>query len=247
MRRLQGKRVWITAAAAGIGRACAIRCAEEGADVHASDVDGDRLDTLPPEIRRYHIDSTDPAAVQDAALEIGPVDGVIHCVGYVHQGTLLDCPLDAWRRSFEINVHSFYMLATAILPSMIAEGGGSLVCIASVASSLKGLPARAAYGASKAALIGMTKSLAIDYAGHGVRANAVCPGTVLSPSLISRAGAMAASADGRDEVLARFAARQPMGRLGEPDEIAALCAYLLSDESRFVTGQAWAIDGGITI
>jgi len=247
MSRLTGKRVWVTAAANGIGRACAERFAAEGARVFATDVHAEGLASLPADVDHASLDSTDPAAVAAYAAGTGAFDAVVHCVGYVHQGSVLECDAPTWARSFEVNVHSFYHLLQAVLPPMVAARAGSIVCISSIASSIKGLPNRAAYGATKAALIGLTKSVAADYAGEGVRANAVCPGTVASPSLMHRVEDLGREVGGSDEAMAMFVARQPMGRLGTPEEIAGLCLYLASDESRFVTGQAYAIDGGITI
>ena len=244
---LAGKRIWITAAANGIGRACAERFVAEGASVFATDIDADGLQTLDACPNRAVLDSTDARAVANYAARVGHLDAVVHCVGTVHNGRVLDCTAADWARSFDVNVHSFFHLLHAVLPSMIEARAGSIVCIASIASSLKGLPNRAAYGATKAALIGLVKSVAADFVSHGVRANAVCPGTVTSPSLLGRVEELGREVGGSDEAMAMFVARQPMGRLGTPEEIAGLCLYLASDESRFVTGQALAIDGGITI
>lgn len=246
--RLSGKRLVVTAAGNGIGRACVTRLANEGATIFATDIDGAALAQLPVGAAKTAvIDGADAAAVADYFAGVGRIDGAVHCVGFVHQGTILECDHDCWRDSFRINVDSFYHLLQALLPRMIADGGGSIACIASVASSIRGLPRRAAYGATKAALIGMAKSVAADYAEASIRCNAVCPGTVMTPSLRERMAAIAASVGGLDQAMQQFVGRQPMGRLGQPEEIAALCAYLMSDDSAFVTGQHIAIDGGITI
>ena len=247
MSRLAGKHIWVTAAANGIGRACAERFLVEGARVSATDIDLEGLGTLPDPVARAALDSTDADAVRAYAAGLGPLDAVVHCVGTVHHGSVLGCDAAAWRRSFEVNVDSFYHLLQAVLPAMLEARAGSIVCISSIASSLKGLPNRAAYGASKAALIGLVKSVAADFVGHGIRANAVCPGTVSSPSLLGRVEELGREVGGSDEAMAMFVARQPMGRLGTPDEVAQLCLFLASDESRFVTGQAYAVDGGATI
>ena len=247
MGRMAGKRVWVTAAANGIGRACAERIADEGADVFATDIDGAGLDGLPNSVRRHVVDATDAPSVARFGADSGPFDSVVHCVGWVHQGALLDCGTEDWARSFRINVDTFYHLLQAVLPAMRERGSGSIVCIASVAGSIKGLPARAAYGATKAAMLGLVKSVACDYVADGVRANAVCPGTVVSPSLLARVDALGREVGSREAAMDRFVGRQPMGRLGEPDEIAELALYLASDASRFMTGQFLTIDGGISI
>ena len=247
MGRLAGKRIWVTAAANGIGRACAEQFATEGATVFATDVDGAALATLGRAVTHAALDSTDPGAVRAYAIRAGPIDAVVHCVGMVHHGSVLDCSAADWRRSFEVNVDSFYHLLQAVLPPMIAARAGSIVCISSIASSLKGLPNRAAYGATKAALIGLVKATAADFVAHGIRVNAVCPGTVTSPSLLGRVEELGREVGGSDEAMAMFVARQPMGRLGTTDEVARLCLFLASDESSFVTGQAYAVDGGATI
>ncbi len=244
--RLAGKTIWVTAAAAGIGRACAALFAAEGARVFATDVDSAGLSTLKG-VQKSVLDATDAGAVTAFAAGLPPIDAAVHCVGWVHHGTVLDCELEDWRRSFTVNVESFYHLARTVLPAMIQANSGSIQCIASVASSLKGLPNRAAYGASKAALLGLVKSIAADWVASGIRVNAVCPGTVESPSLLQRVEAAGRAGNGTAEAMARFVERQPMGRLGTPEEVALLCLYLASDESRFVTGQFFAVDGGMLI
>jgi 2-dehydro-3-deoxy-L-fuconate 4-dehydrogenase len=248
MGRLQGKTVLVTAAARGIGRACAQAASAQGASVVATDIDRQGLDGLASDsIRTAVLDSTDGEAVRSLIEDSPDFDALIHCVGYVHQGTVLDCDLQSWRRSFQINVESFYLTASAVLPGMRRSGRGSIVCISSVASNLKGLPRRAAYGASKAAINGLVKSLAADYIADGIRCNSVCPGTVSSPSLEERITTVGEELGGYDKAYNMFISRQPMMRFGTPEEVASLCIYLASDESSFVTGQLLAIDGGITI
>ena len=247
MTTLAGKRIWVTAAANGIGRACVEQFRSEGAHVFATDIDAANLRTLPPGIETLALDSVDPVAVAEHAGKLGALDGIMHCVGAVHHGSVLDCDEADWQRQFRVNVDSFYYLLRATLPAMIDRRAGSIVCVSSVASSIKGMPVRAAYGATKAALIGLVKSVAADYVSFGIRANAVCPGTVTSPSLLGRVDELGREVGGTEQAMARFVARQPMGRLGTPAEVAGLCAFLMSDLSAFVTGQAYAIDGGMTI
>lgn len=247
MDRLVCKRVLVTAAAQGIGRACADRFVKEGARVVAIDIDAAALKTLEGMEAAHGLDGTDANAVATLLAGQPAFDAVVHCIGMVDHGTVLDCDLHSWRRSFAVNVESFLHVLHAVLPAMVTAGGGSVVSIASVASSLKGLPNRAAYGASKAAVIGLTKSVAADFVSKGIRCNAVCPGTIVSPSLLGRVDDLGREVGGADKAMEMFVARQPMGRLGTAEEVAALCLYLASDESCFVTGQAFAIDGGITI
>lgn len=244
--RLVGKHCLLTAAGAGIGRATALAFAREGAQVLATDIDAAALQSLAKEndaIRTAMLDVTDPA--QTAALiDANPVvDVLFNCAGWVHAGTLLDTDEDGWRRSFAINVDSMFHLCKAVLPGMLDRGRGSIVNMASAASSVKGVPNRFAYGATKAAVIGLTKAIAADYVARGVRCNAICPGTVKSPSLDQRVAALGGNSDA---VWKRFIDRQPMGRLGTPEEIAALAVYLASDESSFTTGAIHVIDGGWT-
>jgi 2-keto-3-deoxy-L-fuconate dehydrogenase len=244
--RLEGKRCLLTAAGAGIGRATALAFAREGADVLATDIDATALQSLANEnsaIRTAKLDVTHP--VQIAALvEAHPViDVLFNCAGYVHAGTIFDTDEDAWKRSFAINVDSMFHLCKAVLPGMLARGRGSIVNMASAASSVKGVPNRFAYGAAKAAVIGLTKAIAADYVARGVRCNAICPGTVKSPSLEQRVAALGGD---QDAVWKSFIDRQPMGRLGTPEEVAALAVYLASDESAFTTGAIHVIDGGWT-
>ncbi|WP_062203390.1 SDR family oxidoreductase [Aureimonas sp. AU12] len=242
--RLNGQRAVVTAAAQGIGRATALAFAHEGASVIACDINGAKLAELDGTagISTRILDVRDGAAIAAFAAEAGRTDILFNCAGFVHAGTILECDEEAFDFSFDLNVKSMYRMVRAFLPGMIEAGGASIVNIASVASSLIAAPNRFVYGASKAAVIGLTKSVAADFVGKGIRANAICPGTVESPSLEDR---MRATGD-LDAARLAFAARQPMGRLGNAEEIAALAVYLASRESGFVTGQAIAIDGGWT-
>ena len=240
--RLHGKRAFVTAAGQGIGRATAELFAREGAEVIATDVNAAALATLGGCTTRS-LDVLSPEAITQAAAEAGAVDILFNCAGYVHAGTILDCDDRAWQFSFDLNVTAMFRTIRAFLPAMLAAGGGSIINMASIASSLKGAPGRAAYGASKAAVLGLTKSVAADYVTQGIRCNAICPGTVATPSLSERMAAL----PGDPEVVRQgFIARQPMGRLGEPSEIADLALYLASDESVFTTGAVHVIDGGWT-
>ena len=244
--RLAGKRCLVTAAGAGIGRAAALAFAREGADVLATDIDASALQSLASEnnaIRTAVLDITDAAQIASLVQANPGIDVLFNCAGYVHAGTILDTDEAAWRRSFSINVDSMFRLCKAVLPGMLDRGQGSIVNMASVASSVKGVPNRFAYGATKAAVIGLTKAIAADYVARGVRCNAICPGTVKTPSLEQRVAALGGD---RDAVWKSFIDRQPMGRLGAPEEIAALAVYLASDESSFTTGAIHVIDGGWT-
>ena len=244
--RLKGKRILVTAAAQGIGQAIARACAAEGAEVTASDINEAQLraelDGVEGVTTR-RLDVLDPAAITACAAEVGAIDGLINVAGFVHDGSVLDSSEEDWDFGFALNVTAMFRMIRAFLPGMLEKGGGSIVNMASVASSLRGLPNRCVYGASKAAVIGLTKSVAADYVGQGLRCNAICPGTVQSPSLDGRIAAF------DDPVAARkaFIARQPMGRLGQPEEIAALAVYLASDESAFTTGTALVVDGGLCL
>ena len=244
--RLAGKKALVTAAAQGIGRASAKAFAREGAEVVATDLNQELLATLSGCTTR-RLDVTDAFAIAALATEVGPIDVLFNCAGIVHAGTVLDCTDADWDKAFAINATAMFHTIRAFLPGMLARGGGSIINMSSVASSVTGVPNRFAYGASKAAVIGITKSIAGDFVGKGIRCNAICPGTVESPSLRDRVRAQAA-ASGRAEadVLAEFEGRQPMGRLGRPEEIAALAVYLASDESAFTTGTVSVVDGGWT-
>jgi 2-keto-3-deoxy-L-fuconate dehydrogenase len=245
--RLKGKRAFCTAAGAGIGQATARAFAREGAEVIATDLRAEALEPLKAEgIACHALDVTDRAAVEALADRVGAVDVLFNCTGYVHHGTILDCTEADWDFSFDLNAKGAYRVTRAFLPAMLEAGGGSVITVASVASSLIAVPNRFVYGASKAALIGLTKAIAVDFVTRGIRANAICPGTVESPSWHARVAAQGAAAGGVEAARAAFIARQPMGRIGQPDEIAMLAVYLASDESAFVTGQAFAIDGGWT-
>ncbi|PPU76409.1 NAD(P)-dependent oxidoreductase [Xanthomonas cucurbitae] len=242
--RLHGKRCLITAAGAGIGRESALACARGGAQVLATDIDAAALQTLAAEsdtITTQLLDVTDASAIDALVAAHGPFDVLFNCAGYVHQGSILDCDAPAWQRSFSINVDAMYYTCKAVLPGMLERGAGSIVNMSSVASSIKGVPNRFAYGVTKAAVIGLSKAIAADYVARGVRCNAICPGTIKTPSLGERVKAL-----GGDEqaVWKSFTDRQPMGRLGEAREIAQLVVYLASDESSFTTGQTHIIDGG---
>lgn len=249
--RLQGKTILITAAGQGIGRASALACAREGARVIATDLNAQLLERLahePGGLVTQVLDVRDSAAVQALAAQLPALDGLFNCAGYVHNGSVLECDEAAWDFSMDLNVKGAYRMARAFLPGMLAKmgregGSGSIVNMASMASSIKGFPNRFVYGASKAAVIGMTKAIAADFARVGLRCNALCPGTVDTPSLRERIAAAP------DPVQAErdFIARQPLGRLATVDDIAPQVVYLLSDESRFVTGQAVLVDGGVTI
>jgi 2-keto-3-deoxy-L-fuconate dehydrogenase len=244
--RLQNKTALVTAAGAGIGRAVALALAREGAQVTAADIDEAALAQLRegnPSLRTEALDVTDRQAIEALRTRGPRFDVIVNAVGYVHHGTILDCDEGAWSRSVELNLTSMYRVIRAWLPDMVAAGGGSIVNIASVASSVRGVPNRFVYGATKAGVIGLTKAVAADFVSQGVRCNAICPGTVDSPSLTQRLR------DTGDEAAARaaFVARQPMGRIGKPEEIAALAVYLASDEAAFTTGTIHVIDGGWTM
>ncbi|WP_439136930.1 SDR family oxidoreductase [Roseicyclus sp.] len=243
--RLEGKRAFLTAAGAGIGRATARAFAAEGAEVIATDIDPAAVAELTAEgIRAYQLDVTNGQAVQAMAKDVGGVDILFNCAGFVHHGTILECDEPAFDRSFALNVKANYAVTRAFLPAMIASGGGSVIFIASVASSIIAAPNRFVYGATKAAVIGMMKALAADHVTQGIRANAICPGTVESPSWHARVRAQGQTEAEIEAARKAFVARQPMGRIAQPEEIAALAVYLASDESGFMTGQAVGIDGG---
>ena len=245
--RLAGKTAFLTAAGQGIGRAVALAFVREGARVIATDINAALLESLQAEsgCTTQQLDVTDPAAIQAAAGAHGPVTVLFNGAGFVHAGTVLDCTEDEWAFAFDLNVRSQFRTIKAFLPGMLSQGGGSIINVASVAGSLKGAPNRFVYGSTKAAVIGLTKSVAADFITRGIRCNAICPGTVDSPSLRDRIASQAqASGQTLAQVEAAFVARQPMGRVGRVEEIAALAVYLASDEASFTTGTAQVIDGG---
>ena len=244
--RLNNKKTLITAAGQGIGRSTVLAFTCEDAQVLATDIDPDGLALLKeecPEIETRLLNVTNPDAIQQLAEETGAIDVLFNCAGFVHHGTVLDCEESDWDFSFDLNVRSMYRMIRAFLPAMLESGGGSIVNMSSVVSSVKGLPNRFVYGASKAAVVGLTKSVAMDFIKQGIRCNAICPGTVESPSLQER---IKAQGGNFEDVKAAFVARQPIGRIGTPEEIAALVVYLASDESAYTTGVAWSINGGMT-
>ena len=246
--RLEGKRILITAAGQGIGRASALACAAEGAEVIATDRDPNLLEGLTaPGLRSMVLDVTDAAMIARIAAEAGPLDGLFNCAGMVANGTLLDSDPREWDLSFRLNVDAMFHLTRALLPGMLdraaQKGTASVLNMSSMCSSIKGFVNRCAYGASKAAVIGLTKSIAADYVKQGIRCNALCPGTVDTPSLRGRIASAADPVQAEKD----FIARQPMGRLATVEDITPMVVYLLSDESRFVTGQAMLVDGGVTI
>ena len=239
MQRLSGKKAFVTAAGQGIGRRVAEMFAAEGASVIATDLNGDLLDDLNG-IETSVLDVTNGAAVKAAIEAAGKLDVLFNCAGFVHNGSMLECSEEDWDFSFNLNVRSMYHTTKAALPAMLEFGGGSIINMSSVASSLKGVPNRFIYSTTKAAVIGLTKSVAADFITTGVRCNAICPGTVESPSLHDR---LRATGD-YEAAMKDFVARQPMGRLGRTEEIGNLAVYLASDESAFTTGQTHIVDGG---
>ena len=245
--RLSGKTAVITAAAQGIGRATVEAYLAEGARVIATDINEILLAELAglPNCTVRRLDVTSSAEVTALAAELGAIDVLFNCAGYVHHGAILDCDEEAWKFSFDLNVGSMYRTIRAFLPAMLANGGGSIINMASAASSIKGVPVRFAYGTTKAAVIGLTKSISADYVAQGIRCNAICPGTVESPSLRGRIADQASTSGKSDEDIRKmFVARQPIGRVGKAEEIAALAVYLGSDESGFTSGTNQIIDGG---
>jgi 2-keto-3-deoxy-L-fuconate dehydrogenase len=242
--RLAGKTVLITAAAQGIGRASSELFAREGARVIATDINKEHLASLQG-VETHILDVTDAAAIKQLVDSIGTIDVLFNCAGYVHAGNILECDDKAWDFSFNLNARAMFHTIRAVLPGMLAKKCGSIVNIASAASSVKGVANRFAYGSSKAAVVGLTKSVAADFVAQGVRCNAICPGTIESPSLVQRITAQAKeTGKSEDEVRLAFVGRQPMGRLGKAEEVAALALYLASDESAFTTGAVHMIDGG---
>ncbi len=246
--RLAGKTAFMTACAQGIGRATALAFAAEGAKVFATDLNIDKLSEIAGEhIEVAKLDVLDAAAVQAMAKRVGAVDVLFNCAGYVHQGTILDATEAEWDFAFNLNVRSMMRTIQAFLPGMVEKGAGSILNMASAASSIKGAPNRFVYGTTKAAVIGLTKSVASDFVKAGIRCNAICPGTVQSPSLDDRIAAGAAQFGSVEASRSAYVARQAMGRLGSAEEIAAMAVYLASDDAQFVTGQAMLIDGGWTL
>jgi len=245
-KRLKDKNIVVTAAGQGIGRATAIAFNNEGANVHATDINDQTLETLNkeyPNIKLKNLDTTNKKAVEEFSTSLDQVDVLFNAVGFVHHGTILECDEKDWDFSFNVNIKSMYFMTKSILPKMIKQNKGSIINISSIASSLRGLPNRFVYGTTKAAIIGFTKSIASDFIKNNIRCNAIAPGTVHTPSWEGRVQ----SANDPVQAKKDFIARQPMGRLGTPEEIASLAIYLASDESEFVTGVTHAIDGGMSI
>jgi len=243
--RLAGKTTFITAAGQGMGKAAAIAFAREGATVWATDLKSGLLDELEgiAGIVSRQLDATDERAIEQLAAEVGAIDVLMNCAGFVHHGNIFDCTPSDWDFSMNVNVRSMYLMTRAFLPGMLAKKSGSIINMASIASSLRGLPNRLVYGTSKAAVIGLTKAIAADYVKQGIRCNAVCPGTIDTPSLAERINALPDPLQARKD----FIARQPMGRLGTVEDMVPLFIYLASDESAFATGTTFCIDGGMTI
>jgi 2-keto-3-deoxy-L-fuconate dehydrogenase len=244
--KLEGRVALVTSAGQGIGRSSAIALAREGAKVFATDIREDLFKEISkdhPGITGFGLNVLEQSAVDAALKRTGPIDILFNCSGFVHNGTVLDCEEKDWDFSFDLNVKAHYRMIKAYLPGMLAKGKGNIINMASVASSIKGAPNRFVYGASKAAVIGLTKALAADFVAKGIRCNAICPGTVETPSLYDR---MRAQGD-FEKAKAAFIARQPMGRMAQPEEIAEMVIYLASDDSAFITGQALVIDGGWSI
>ena len=241
--RLQGKTVLVTAAAQGMGRAAVLAFAREGAKVIATDLKDELLVDLPQTVTKRKLDVLDDAAVQAFVGDVGAVDVLFNCAGYVAHGTILDCSVKDWDFSFDLNVRSMFVMTKAMLPKMIAAGGGTILNMASVLGAEKAAPNRLAYAASKAAVVGFTRALAIDHVTQNIRVNCVCPGTVDTPSLGERINAFSDPVQARKD----FVARQPMGRLATAEEIAETFVYLVSDESSFMTGQAVFVDGGMSL
>ena len=249
-KRLVGKIIMITGAAQGMGRQASIEFAQQGAIVYASDLQpiiseslGTEIIDAPGKIYSQVLDVTDYRSVKNYVEDLNSIDVLFNCAGYVHQGTIFECELKDWQDSFRINVDSMFYTISAILPKMLERKKGSIINMASICGSIRGVPNRFAYGASKAAVVGITKSIAADFVGTGIRSNAIAPGTIETPSLHKRMEALGDIEEARK----MFTARQPMGRLGQPEDVMPILTYLASDESNFTTGQVFNIDGGITI
>ena len=247
--RLQGKIAFCTASGAGIGRATAIAFAREGARVIATDIDAKKLEGLKEEgvAECLELDVRDTASIEALAKRFSPVDILFNAAGFVHHGTVLDCTDDEWDFAFDLNVRSMHRTIRAFLPGMLENGGGSIINVASAAGSIRGIPNRYIYGTTKAAVIGLTKSVAADFIRRGIRCNAICPGTIQSPSLEERIAALAKTVGSVEKARQMFIDRQPMGRLGLPEEVAAVAVYLASDESAFTTGTTMLVDGGFAL
>lgn len=244
--RLEGKIALVTAAGQGIGRAIAEQFATEGATVIATDLDTSKLEGA-TNMRCEALDVRSTEAVEALAADIGGIDILANVAGFVHHGTVLECSEDDWNFSFDLNVKSMHRMIGAFLPGMLERGGGSIINLSSGASSIKGAPNRYVYGTTKAAVIGLTKSIAVDFIKQGIRCNAICPGTVRSPSWEERVAELGKEVGSTEKAMEMFVSRQPMGRVGEASEIAALATYFASDESAFTTGVAMPIDGGWTL
>jgi 2-keto-3-deoxy-L-fuconate dehydrogenase len=248
--RLQGKVALVTAAGQGIGRAIAEKFAGEGAKVIATDLDPNKLEGLRAKLRKLDARSQDDidALGRDVGREFGPLDILVNCAGYVHHGTVLDCSDKDWEFSFDLNVKSMHRTIKTFLPAMLEKKAGSIVNIASTASSIRGIPNRYVYGTTKAAVIGLTKAVAADFIKQGIRCNAICPGTIESPSLEERITEQSRQTERSPDLVRQdFVARQPMGRLGRPEEVAWLALFLGSDEASYITGQAYLVDGGMAM
>ncbi len=247
--RLAGKIAFLTAAGQGIGRATALAFADEGATVWATDINEQLLSALRherPGIRTRRLDVLSSNEIADCAAGVGPIDILFNCAGYVHHGTILDCSENDWDLSFDVNVKSMYRTCRVFLPEMLKVGKGNIINMSSAASSIKAAPNRFVYATTKAAVIGLTKAIAADFIRSGIRCNAICPGTVQSPSLEQRIAAQGKQGD-IEKIRSEFVARQPMGRIGTPEEIALLAVYLASDESSYTSGQIHIIDGGFSL